>query len=304
MLEKQSKVKMKKGIRSDTVLGYSLVTPAFLIIVIVMLIPMICGIVLSMFNYSIGSTLDSKNFVLFGNYIRMFKDSSAIKAIAVTVLFTVGAFATELILGIFIAELLTKFTKRRGAVLRAICLIPLFVSPIIVGLIWRYMYDPTYGILYSTLRSLHINQYFGGLGSTQWALFCVMIADIWQTTPFVIIVATSGISAISPDIYEAGRIDGAGNLRLFFKMTLPLMKGVVAVICLIRGVDAFRVFDIIYALTGGGPANSTLSLSIYSFQVGFSNNQFGYAMAISIFTMIILFAVFGPVLKYTVNSDD
>ena len=112
-----------------------------------------------------------------------------------------------------------------------------------VGLTWRYMYDPLYELVYQALDVLHLDQFFGGLGSVQWALFCVMIADIWQTTPFILLVVTASLATIPPYLYEAARIDGAGEFRIFFIITLPMLRNALIVLTVIRGVDAFRVFD-------------------------------------------------------------
>lgn len=283
-------------IQDGSFLATLLISPALLIIFVVMIIPLIYGLIISMFDYQIGQA-DLGKFLFFGNYARLIHDGTAISSLFITLRFTAGALLTELVMGILISVLLLQIPQRAGAILRAVYSMPLLISPIIVGLIWRYMLDPTYGIIYQFLNLFGLGQYFGGLSSSSWSLICIIMADVWETTPFAILVATSGIVSISNELYEAGRIDGAGGFRLFFNITLPLIKRVIVVICLIRGVDAFRVFDIIYALTGGGPANSTLSLSIFSYQQGFVNYQMGYAMSISIMTMIILFALFGPILK-------
>ena len=174
---------------------------------------------------------------------------------------------------------------------------PLLISPIIVGLIWRYMYDPTFGLIYYLLGLVGLSNSFGGLQDPGSAIFCVMLADIWETTPFVLLCAAAGLANIPSDLYEASKIDGATPLQQLLRITLPMLRKVIAVVLIIRGTDAFRVFDLIYALTGGGPANSTLSLSIYAFKKGFVESQMGYAMAIAIITMIILIALFGPVMK-------
>ena len=280
----------------DSYLGGLLIAPAFLIILVVMIIPLGYGLLLSLTDYQLGSQ-GIGHLVFLANYLHLFQDAEFLKALLVTLGFTVGALLIELVLGITIAVLLMKINFQFGRVFRLIFTIPLLISPIIVGLAWRYMYDPTYGLIYQALGVFHLQNWFGGLGSVQWALVCVMLADVWETTPFILLVATSGLAAIPTDLYEAGQMDGAGGFRQFFHITLPLLEKVIIVLSIIRGVDAFRVFDIIYALTGGGPANSTQSLSIYIFKLGFTNYQMGYAMAISVITMIILLAIFLPLIK-------
>lgn len=280
----------------DRVLGNLLIAPALLIIFVVMIVPLLYGLLLSLTDFQLGSK-GIGNFVALANYAHLFQDAEFLKSLLITLGFTVGVLFAELAIGIAIAVLLMNIPFHLGRFLRTFYTIPLFISPIIVGLAWRYMYDPIYGLIYQTLSAFHLQNYFGGLGSVNWALFCIMLADIWETTPFILLVATSGLAAIPKDLYEAGRIDGAGGFSLFFNITLPLLEKVIIVLSIIRGVDAFRVFDIIYALTGGGPANVTQSLSIYIFKQGFTNYQMGYAMAISVVTMIILLVIFLPLIK-------
>jgi multiple sugar transport system permease protein len=285
-----------KYFRSDRYLGNLLIAPAMLVILVVMIVPLGYGLLLSLTDYQLGSQ-GIGNLVLLENYARLFQDHEFFRSLGITLLFTVSVLFAELAIGIVMAVLLMKVPFLLGRVFRTFFTVPLLISPIIVGLAWRYMYDPLYGLIYQGLGMFNLQSNFGGLGSVNWALFCVMVADIWQTTPFILLVATSGLAAIPTDLYEAGRIDGASEFRLFFNITLPLLEKVIIVLSIIRGVDAFRVFDIIYALTGGGPANSTQSLSIYIFKQGFTNYQMGYAMAISIITMVILLAIFLPLIK-------
>jgi ABC-type sugar transport systems, permease components len=279
-----------------------LILPSVLVILGVMILPLAYGLVLSFFNYQIGmKALGS--FVFLNNYLKLLKDLDFLHSLGITFVFTAGVLFAELVLGILISVLLMKIPERLGKILRAVFSMPLLISPIIVGLMWRYMYDPTYGLIYQFLKVIRLDGFFGGLGSSHWSLFCVMLSDIWQTTPFVLLVVTAGLAAIPAELYEAGTIDGANSFRLFSHITLPLLEKIIVVITLIRGVDAFRVFDIIYALTSGGPANSTQSLSLLAYKEGFINYQMGYAMAISVATMIILIVLFSPVIKLSTKES-
>lgn len=300
----QSAVKSSRAnlLKHDKIIGYSFIFPAFLIIMLVMIFPLCYGLFISLFDYKMGQQGFVK-FLFLGNYINFFKDSVALNSVKVTVLFTLGALLSELFLGILISVLLLRLAHRLGAVMRGIYTMPLLVSPIIIGLIWRYMFDPSFGLVYEFLNVIGLGNYFGGLGSTNWALFCIIVADAWENTPFVILVITSGLICIPNELYESGRIDGAGGFRLFRYITLPMLTKVITVVLLIRGGDAFRIFDIIYALTEGGPANSTLSLSINAFKQGFQNCDMGYGMAISIVTMVLMLLIFGPLLKFTTSQD-
>ncbi|MCD9026146.1 carbohydrate ABC transporter permease [Cohnella silvisoli] len=273
-----------------------LVLPAVAVVVLAMIVPLGYAIVMSLFDFQIGHEA-SGEFVGLHYYIAFFQDDVALHSLLTTLLFTFVALALELGLGIGIAVLLTEMPKRLSKLLRAIYSMPLLISPIIIGLIWRYLYDPTFGLVYQWLGQLGLADEFGGLAKPASALFSIIVADVWQTTPFILLVVTSGLSTIPHEVYEASRIDGAGFLRTLFKITLPMIGKVIVLVTLIRGTDAFRVFDIIFALTNGGPANSTMSLSIFAFKKGFEQYEMGYAMAISLITMLILILLFAPLVK-------
>lgn len=277
-------------------LAIFLILPSAAVVIFAMLIPLGYGLVMSLFDYKIGSET-SATFVFLKNYVRFLQDPLAIKSLGITLVFTGLALSLELLLGVGMAVLLKGIPERWARILGALYAMPLLVSPIIVGLIWRYLYDPTFGVVYYVLSWFGLDSVFGGLEKPGWALFSIAIADVWETTPFVLIVAAAGLANIPKELYEAARIDGANAWRSLMQITLPLLKKVLLVVIIIRGTDAFRVFDIIYALTGGGPGNSTLSLSIYAFQKGFDQYEMGYAMTISIMTMAALVVVFAPLMK-------
>jgi multiple sugar transport system permease protein len=277
-------------------LAIFLILPSATVVIFAMLIPLGYGLVMSLFDYKIGSET-SATFVFLKNYVRFLQDPLAIKSLGITLGFTGLALSLELVLGVGMAVLLRSIPERWARILGAVYAMPLLVSPIIVGLIWRYLYDPTFGVVYYALSWFGLDSVFGGLEKPGWALFSIAIADVWETTPFVLIVASAGLANIQKELYEAARIDGANAWHSLMRITLPLLKKVLLVVIIIRGTDAFRVFDIIYALTGGGPGNSTLSLSIYAFQKGFDQYEMGYAMTISIMTMAALVVVFAPLMK-------
>jgi multiple sugar transport system permease protein len=261
-----------------------------------MIVPLGYALVMSLFDYKLGSET-SASFIFLKNYVRFLQDPLALKSLGITLAFTALALSLELVAGVGMAVLLTSIPERWSKILRALYSMPLLISPIIVGLIWRYMYDPTFGLVYYVLSWFGLDSVFGGLEKPGWALLSIAMADVWETTPFILIVASAGLANIPRDLYEAARIDGAKALNVLVRITLPLLSKVLLVVMVIRGTDAFRVFDIIYALTGGGPGNSTLSLSIYAFQKGFDDYEMGYAMTVSIITMVVLVLALAPLMK-------
>ncbi|MDR1441553.1 MAG: sugar ABC transporter permease [Bifidobacteriaceae bacterium] len=243
-------------------------------------------------------------FVFLGNYARFFSDPVALRSLGNTLLYTVVNLCVCLAVGVAMAVILSNLRPRVGNALRAIFSMPLFISPIIVALIWRYMYDPQYGFIYWALGEAGLQEHFGGLNSSAWALFCVALADAWNTTPFILLVVSAGLTVVPPDLYEAAKIDGAGPVRIMFQITLPLLAKVLAVVTLIRGTDAFRVFDLVYGMTNGGPANSTSTLSLYAYKAAYQNNELGYGMAISVITLVALVVLFGPLMRGSARGKE
>lgn len=281
----------------DKRLATLLIAPAALIVFIAMIVPLGYAVVMSFFAYKVGAE-SAARFVFLDNYLQFFTDRLALSSLLTTIIFSVAALAIELVTGTLMAVLLMSIPRRLASFFRTVYTIPLLISPIIISLIWSQMYDPSYGIVYYLLELVGLDQVFGGLTQPGWALFSIVMVDVWQTTPFVLLVVTSGLSSISPEIYEAARIDGSGPVRTLFQITLPLMTRVLIVITIIRGMDAFRVFDIIFGLTKGGPADSTLSLSMYAFRQGFDYYATGYAVTISLIMMVLLAVVFTPLMRF------
>ena len=281
-----------------------LMSPTLLVVFSVMVVPLFYGFTLSLFDVGFGKHLSSKAFHGFSNYIKFFRDPTALKAVFNTIVFSLGAIAGDLVLGTLCAVFLLKVPRALSSTLRPIVTMPLLVSPVVVGLTWRYIYDPK-GILYWLLSLVGLGvEDFPGVTSASTALLSTVITHWWQVTPFVIIVVTAGLLAIPEELYEAAKIDGAGSFSTFFKITLPQLENVYTVILLISGVDTIKVFDIIYALTGGGPNNSSISLSIYAYSQAFEQSDLSYSMAISFTTMAITFLIFGiPFMRHNLGKE-
>jgi ABC-type sugar transport system permease subunit len=282
-------------IRRDQQLAVLLLLPAATAIFVVMILPLGFALYASFFDYSLGQE-GNMTFVFLDNYLRFFSDPSALRALLNTVVLTALSLVLCLGIGVGIAVVLREIDPKAANFLRAIFAMPILISPIIVSLIWRYMYDPTYGLLHYLLSFVGM-QDFGGLTNSATALICIVIADVWHTVPFIILVASAGLTVIPEELYEAARLDGASALRILIQITLPLMAKVLTVLILIRGTDAFRTFDLVYGLTGGGPANATTTLSVYAYKEAFENSQMGFAMAVSIVTLICLTVLFAPLMR-------
>lgn len=274
-----------------------LLLPATCIVVFVLIIPIGYGLFISLFEYDMGGSFNLKeSFVGLANYIRMGTDKALTTAVTNTLVFTVGAIAGDLVFATIVALVLHHISVRMSKIMRPLVTMSLLVSPIVVGLVWRYMYDPQYGLVYYFLKFFGIGiAEFPGTSGKSTALFSCMVAYWWQAVPFVVIVLSAGLLAIPSDLYEAAHIDGAGPIRTFFSITLPHLSNMYMVVLLISGVDAIKIFDIIYSLTQGGPNNATISISMLAFKYAFNQYEIGYSMSISILTMAITFLLFGYV---------
>lgn len=270
-----------------------LILPSTLLITVILVIPLTVGFTLSFFNFRFGSFNPAQDFVGLANYIRFFQDQTALKSVVNTLMFSGGAISGMMVFGTIVALLLFHLPSIVSRYIRPVITMPLLISPIVIGLIWRYIYDPQ-GILYWVLGlvGLSIHEFPGVTGAST-ALFSTIVVHCWQVIPFVVIVLTAGLVSIPTELYEAAAMDGVGPWMTFWKITFPLLLDVYMVILLVTGVDTIMVFDVIFALTGGGPNNSTISTSIYAFNQAFSLSNFSYAMVISTITMILSFLIFG-----------
>jgi multiple sugar transport system permease protein len=228
---------------------------------------------------------DISKFTGLDNYRYLLTDDRFWNALGNTVYFTGTSVAIELLLGLGIALLLNRSFRFKG-VLTAVVLVPWAVPTIVSARMWEWMYNTDFGIL-NYLLGARINW----LGSPFWALNAAVFMDVWKTTPFVVILLLAGLKVIPRELYQAARIDGASPWQLFRRITLPLLLPVVLVVLIFRTLDAFRIFDAVYVLTGGGPANTTETLSIYAYKVLFQTLQFGYGSTLSVVVFLCTGAI-------------
>jgi multiple sugar transport system permease protein len=226
------------------------------------------------------------NFIGFDHYKKYFSDYRMWKALWNTTFFTVVSVAVEFVLGLAIALLINKVFFGRGMV-RASILIPWAIPTAVSALIWKFLYDGQNGIVAKYFADTGIIESMSSLLTTgSGAMFAVMFADVWKTTPYMALLLLAGLQTIPNSLYEAASIDGASKWRQFVTITLPLLKSSILVALLFRTLDAFRVFDLIYVLTGGGPANSTETISILAYKVLFSQTNFGEGSALAVIVFI------------------
>ncbi|MEF9475644.1 MAG: sugar ABC transporter permease [Candidatus Mariimomonas ferrooxydans] len=262
------------------------VLPALSVIGLVAVFPVFYVFYLSLHRKVL--TFNISTFIGLDNYIYLLGDSRFWNALKNTAYFTGVSVALELILGLSIAVLLYRAFKGKGF-MRAVVLIPWAVPTVVSAKMWEWIYNTDFGIL-NYILGTDINW----LGSTFWAINAAIFMDVWKTTPFVALLLIAGLQVIPKDLYSAANVDGAGSWYIFTRITLPLLMPVILIVLIFRSLDAFRVFDAVYILTGGGPANTTETLSIYAYKVLFQLLQFGYGSTLSVivFLCVGLISVF------------
>lgn len=232
-----------------------------------------------------GNILES-NFIGFKNYGKYLKDGRMWGAIGNTAFFTLVSVVLELVIGLLIALLIHRTFKGRGIV-RASVLIPWAIPTAVAAMMWGFLFDGQSGIVAHYLSQLNIVPSSSWLLSTSdGGMFSIILADVWKTTPYMSLLLLAGLQTIPESLYEASNVDGANKWQQFWKITLPLLKSSVLVALLFRTLDAFRVFDLIYVLTGGGPANSTESISVYAYKTLFAQQNFGEGSVLSVIVFL------------------
>ncbi|MEW6127000.1 MAG: sugar ABC transporter permease [Acidobacteriota bacterium] len=260
-------------------LPYLLIAPATAVLLALSIYPLIFAIKTGFTNQSGNWTID--------NFTRLFTDQFFFAALLHTIIYAIIALTLEFLLGLGLALLLDRNLRGRGF-FRAVMLIPMMLPPVVVGVVWRLMYNSDFGAINGTLKSLGINtDALVWTASPTFALLCVIVVDVWQWTPFVFLVLLAGLQAISQEPYEAARIDGSSAWQTFRYITLPLLKPAILIALLLRTMDLLRVFDQIFILTEGGPGFATETVSLYIYRAAFRFFDFGYAAAMS-FVLLIL----------------
>ncbi|MEZ4562300.1 MAG: sugar ABC transporter permease [Thermomicrobiales bacterium] len=270
-----------------------LLLPTVIVLLALTIYPTIYSFTLSLNTWNMSNRNAVWEFVGLANYAQILQDARFWNAAQVTGTYMVGTIATQLVLGLGIALLLQRQVLAAGLV-RTALLLPMMTTPVVVGLIWRFMFNPTQGIVNYLLSLVGISgpNWLGGLHT---GLLSVMIADIWEWTPFMVLILLAALQTLPQEPYEAAAIDGASAWQAFQHITIPLLRPTIVVAVLLRAIDSFKTFDLVYVMTNGGPGTSTETLSFYTYKWGFKFFQMGYASALS-FVMLIMVIIFANIL--------
>lgn len=260
--------------------------PTLLVLLGMLAFPIVYVLNISLREYTLTDPAAGQPFVGFENYVSLLTDNAFYSALWKSVLFTFGSVALSFVVGLAIALLLNRQDIRGTGLTRTAILIPLILTPLVIGAMYRFMLGYDNGIINEILGFLGLRTTF--LSDPQWAFTSIILVDVWQWTPFAVLVLLAGLESLPKDPFEAAAIDGASPWITFRYMTLPLLAQPIAVVLLIRTMDAFREFDKIFIMTGGGPGTSTQTLPIFLYRVGFQNFEMGYAAATGVVMLIIV----------------
>jgi multiple sugar transport system permease protein len=275
----------KQGAGIDRIVPFLLLAPAVLLVAAVVVYPLITGIQESTKFYRYGRAIAD---VGFSQYRQAFNDPLFTGAVWTTIKFVGAAVSIETVIGLGLALLCVQ-ELRFIRTMRVILIVPMVVTPVVVGIVFRLIYASDVGLLSSTSQVLGGGS-IGILDSNSRAFWGLVALDVWEWTPLIFLILLAGLQSLPTEPFEAARVDGAGALRTFFDHTLPMLKPVLAVAIVLRTIDAFTTFDQVYVLTHGGPGTSTELISIYGYDTFFRFQQFGYAAAMLLMVALVVLA--------------
>lgn len=287
----------------DKGIGPLFLIPSLLLLGVLLVGPFIYMVGVSFTDLSYALPDHDGNFVGFDNYRRLMREDPVFwDSFRTTLIFVIGVVSVEFVLGFALALLLFHQVQRRRFVL-TLLLIPMMLAPVAVGLMWKLMLHGEFGMLTHYLRLLGLlGPQSALLGSHDLVLPSVMLVDVWEWTPFVTLVILAGLLSLPREPFEAAIMDGARPWQVFRDITVPLLRPIIALVLLLRGIDAFKEFDKVFILTGGGPGTATELLSIYTWRINFRNWDLGYGAVcafIVYFVVLILCAVFYKAIYWT-----
>jgi multiple sugar transport system permease protein len=267
-------------------LAYMLVAPAVIVMLLVTGYPIVYAIYLSMQKYDLRFP-DDKEFVGLSNYTDVLTSSTWWSDIFNTLVITVSSVAIELVLGMAIALIMHRAIFGRGPV-RAAILIPYGIVTVVAAFAWRYAFDPGTGFVKNLPL---VSETADPLGERGGSFVVIVLTEVWKTTPFMALLLLAGLALVPDELHEAAKVDGAGVVQRFFRITLPLMQPAILVALLFRTLDAFRVFDSVFILTRGANDTETVSILGYNILINRVNLGLGSAVSVLIFICVILIAV-------------
>jgi multiple sugar transport system permease protein len=263
--------------------------PAVLIMAVACLYPVLSAFQLALFDWNMGTPWSEARWVGLDNFRAAFSNPQVWSSLWTTLLFAAVCVSAEMVLGIALA-LALEHPVRGTAFFRTLFILPMMIAPIAVGLAWRYLFDAQFGLINAVLALFGIAAK-GWLSDPSLAFMAIVVADVWQWTPFVFIMMVAALANVDGAVIEASRIDGARWWQMTFLVKLPMVMNVIAITLMMRLIDAFRVLEVIYVLTFGGPGDSTEILALHIYKTAFVGQQLGVAAAISVLLLVVVAAL-------------
>ena len=276
--------------------GMSMITPTFIVLLLLTAYPLIFTFYYSFTDYNLLKVLKNPaKFIGLKNYVKLLGNEYFRKAIWNTVKFTIFAVIFEMLFGFLMATFVHSLRKGQKT-LRTLLLLPYLLPTVTVALIWRMMLSPNYGIINQLLGSLNLPVY-NWFSDIKTAFPLLLLIDIWQASPFVFLLLYAALQAVPQDQYEAAKIEGATGFETLIYITIPNIKNSLALCALLRTIDSFRLFDKVNLLTGGGPANSTTTITQYLYNTGIKVFDFGYGSAGAIVMTVLVLILASAYIK-------
>jgi multiple sugar transport system permease protein len=270
----------------------ALLAPAVIVLLVFIAAPVTQSVFLSFHRIIVGLPQLQNPFIGIENYQELIHDSVARHSFWVTAVFVSITTFCELLLGLLLALLINHRFPGRGS-LRACVLVPWAIPTVVSAQMWRFLFNDAYGLINYALFGGAVSHYMAWLAKPGTALFAIILADVWKTTSFAALLILAGLQIIPDQLYQAARVDGAGTWKRFRHITWPLIRPALVVALLFRTIDAFRVFDLAFVMTQGGPADATNVLQLYGYKKMFVEGSMGYGSAISVgvFVIVLILAV-------------
>ncbi len=272
-----------------------LIMPATLLLILITVLPFLDALRTSLLNWSVLSIVPPR-LVWFENYRDALKDPLFWSSFKITLFFVGGVIVFQLTIGFAIALLIDNLPRGQQLVATVIVL-PVVLAPMVVGFQWRVLFDGDFGPLDYLLQSIGLPA-LAWTGDAHLALPSLMLVDFWEWTPFVTLLLYAGLRSLPRPVFEASRVDGATPWQTFWNITVPLLRPAIAIVLILRIIATFKLFDIIFVLTNGGPGTATENLTYFTYTQGFTYFEYGYATALGIIQMIMITILANIILRY------
>lgn len=296
--------RVKKIFQYDNI-GYLYVAPALIYMLFFVGYPIVSNLILSLQDVTVTTlTAEKKPWIGFQNYVELFQDDVLKSSIINTLIFTLACLGIQFIIGMLLALFFNKkFSLAKP--IRGILMMPWMIPITITALMFKFIFSSNVGILNQALQTLHmIDKPIDWLTQPHTAMFALIVANIWIGIPFNMILISTGLSTISEDLYESASIDGANRIQQFFKITLPLLRPAIESVLILGFIYTFKVFDLVYVMTNGGPVNSTHMLSTYSYKLSFEMFKYSKGAAVANILFVILLCVSLLYLKCVYSDEE